>query len=703
MTQEPCFQAAGLTECSRSVASQDAAPTPVVLKPTVVTGTYLESSDAAGTLTVTTIELGEPIKRLDTGTDGSVLTQEGAMLGTPNYMSPELTLGKDVDSRSDMFSLGVVLYELAAGRNPFSGASFGETVIKILNHDPGPIRPWNPDVTPEFERIVRKCLEKDPKNRYATFGQLREELAKAHTDAGSFSLSKRTLLRVTAVGLVLCLLGAALAFLVKRTSVGEPPAVAEKPAAGPIQNSVTVLPFLALTAGETVARVAADTADALSDLLARVPGLHVPERMTTFASVGSSEGARWPEAGTKVATVLQGTISQAEETIQLTAKLCRTADNHPVWFDTFYCRREGLPAVRDEIARQVAETLKSESFLRLELRPAKHGTENAEARSLYLLGHDLWQQRSAKIKSAISNFTLATHKDPGYADPWAGLACAYGTSAAYGGLRATETFSLARNAARKALGLDPAHSDAFAAMGSIQAFFEYDWKGAEATFRKAIALNPTNTSAHLWYANVLRARGCGDQARVQILLGLEAEPLSPVLQEVLPGYFSLQEQPKGGSQELEAAIQSAHEAISRDSSIPRRRIHLASLYARQGSWDLVRAELDVARKLGATTHELLRHSAYMYAEAGLTNEVGSILDQLLKLHDEDKTTDYHMDIARVLRLLNDRDRMFQFLNDALKERSPGLPHLNWTEEWADVRADPRAQEILRKMRLLESN
>jgi serine/threonine-protein kinase len=408
-------------------------------------------------------------------TAATALTAVGAVVGTVAYMSPEQARGQSVDARSDIFSFGLVLYELLSGRQAFAGESTIETLAAIVRDEPPPLA-----APPRLAAIVSRCLRKAPGDRFQSMADVRGALTDAARDGDTGA-------RATAI---------------------------ERP-------SIAVLPFANLSADKENEYFSDGLAEEILNLLARIPGLTVIARTSSFAFRGREMDATRIGEALRVRHILEGSVRKAGSRIRVTVQLVVAADGSQAWSERYDRDMVDVFAIQDEIAQAVS------SALRLRLAPRAQ-TFNVEAYQLHLRGrfHLLRLTRESLVK-ARECFEQALAIDPQYAPAHSALAEYYHTVLLLDIEPVAAVAPLARAAATHALAIDPDHGEAHSILGSLAGSVEYDWPAAGEHHRQAVAIEPVSSIIRLRYAAwYLLPLGRVDEAREQIRVGLETDPLN---------------------------------------------------------------------------------------------------------------------------------------------------------------------------------
>ena len=488
-------------------------------------------------------------------------TSPGVIIGTANYMSPEQARGKDVSAQSDIFSFGIVLYEMVTGQRAFIGENAVDVIGAILHKEPTPLNQLAPELPHEIERIINKTLRKDPDVRYQTAGDLLTDLKDAKqelefqdklertvvpqsqrpntqtifppatdgqrpstlpTSSAEFitqEVKKHKLGVMVGSLLVVALLGVGLWFFYFRVS-----------AANKTISSIAVLPFQNKSSDADTDYLSDGLAESLIYRLSQLPNLKVSPTSAVMRYKGKELDAQLIAKELGVQAVMSGRMIQRGENLSISVELVDAANNKIIWGEQYERKMSDLLATQREIATTITEKLQLKLSGENAKGITKKYTESNEAYQLYLKGRYLWNQRTGEsLKRATEAYNKAIEKDPGFALAYAALAETYVLFANYEVASPADSMPQSKAAALRALELDDSLAEAHSALGWYLCQYEFDWIGGEKEFRRAIELNPNYATAHQWLASVFAQTKRFDDAQAEIKRAADLDPLSPII------------------------------------------------------------------------------------------------------------------------------------------------------------------------------
>src|SRR6266508_832288 len=654
-----------------------------------------------------------PMISTEAATMMKVQTTPGVVMGTLYYMSPEQARGQEVDGRTDIWSLGSVLYEMVAGRPPFKGEAPNDVIALILQKgkEPLPLARYTPEAPPELQRLITKALQKERDRRYQSIKDLRLDLenlkqeeefkAKLEQSVSPEPSSTTTGLPSTASSAEYLARGIKqhkLSIIIALASLLMTSAAIASYIYFTRSDSLAVLPF---TYVNTDPNVMADPdreylSDGITETiinhLSQLPNLRVIPSTTVFHYKGKETDPQAVGRELGVRTVLTGRITQRGDNLTVRTELVDVENNRQLWGEQYNRKISDLLALQGEIAKEISEKLRLRWLTRTDRQQiTRNYTENTEAYQLYLKGRYYWNKRSSdRLSKAAVFFEEAIEKDPNYALAYSGLADSY--SVPQNPLAPRDRMPKAKAAAMKALELDDTLAEAHSSLGNVKHLYDWDFAGAEREFKRAIELDPNYTSAHHFYALLLASLGRWQQANDQIKRALDLEPFSLIINSSAGRILYLE-------REYDQASEQLHKALELDPNFARAHFFLGQVYQEKGLNEQAVAEFQKALQLDVNQY-LLAGLGYAYATSGKRDEAMKVLDKQKDLSKQRYASFYGIAIIHLG--LGEKDAAFESLEKAYQERSEGLSSLMVEPRWDSLRADPRFADLLKRIGLVSS-
>ena len=595
-------------------------------------------------------------------------TAFGIVMGTVSYMSPEQALGHKIDTRSDIFSLGVVIYEMLTGRLPFEGASTTEIIDSIIHKEPIAIARFNYDVPPELERITRKCLEKDRERRYQTAREVSTDLRNLRRDGDSSGTG--------------------------RTSAAGKTQPARRPRSRKAIDSLAILPLVNASDDPDAEYLSDGITESIINTLSQLPKLRVMARSTVFRYKGGEVDPQVVGRELGVRAVLTGRLIGRGDLLIIKVELAHADDGSHLWGEQYSRKLSDIFTIEDEISREISEKLRLKLSGAEKKQLAKRYTENTEAYQLYLKGRFHWNKRTEEgLRKGIDYFKQAIESDPGYALAHVGLADSYNILASYSAVAPKDAFPIAKSAATRALELDGELAEAHASLAFAKFGYDWKWADSEREFKRSLKLNPGYAMAHNWYAVTVVAQGRFDEAFDQIKRALDLDPLSLPINTNAGWLLHL-------ARRYDEAIEQYLKTIELDESFGLAHRRLGQTYGQTQMYNEAVIEFQKALKLSGEDAELLSARGHFHAALGERDKASEVIELL----EERAKTAYVPAylVARVYLGSGENDRVFEWLDKACEERYGYLAYLNVDPVFDSIRSDARFAELVRRVGLRSS-
>ena len=580
------------------------------------------------------------LAKLERATD---LTRGATLMGTAAYMSPEQARGEAVDPRSDVWSLGCVIYEMLAGRRPFDADRALVVLHAVLHDDPPPIDRVRADVPAHLARLVGTCLQKDPARRYGRMDELLADLRARRPGAGA----------------------------------GTPP-------------SIAVLPFVDMSPGKDQEYFCDGIAEELINGLAHIKDLRVVARTSAFAFKGRTLDVRDIGRRLSVGTVLEGSLRKAGNRLRITVQLINVEDGYHLWSEKFDRSLDDIFQIQDEVAAAVVETLRLTLLARERAAIGKRHAADPEAYTSYLKGRYYFARPSVEnLQRAIGAYQEAIDRAPDFALAWVGMAEVYGSLAILALAPPSDTWPQVRPLLEKALAIDPELADAHGLAGLQAMYFDLDWPAAERSFKKALAFNPGHALTRTSYAWFCAFMGRFDEAVREIRSAVDLDPLLPLYRTFVAGILV-----EAGR--FDEAIEEFRHALELDPGSGLAYFHGGCAYFGAGRLDDARAAFERSLELTVYSGWAEGMLGQVLAEQGRRESAERLLQAML----EKRTRGYvsAVCVAILSWRLGRADQAFEYFDKALNERDGLLPLLNVSPLLASLRQEPRFLALLERLR-----
>lgn len=661
---------------------------------------------------------------LEGETKALVQTNPGVVMGTVSYMSPEQARGKETDARTDIWSLGVCLYEMLAGKVPFAGETINHTIVSILEKEPLLLE----NIPDELQRIIRKALTKDKEMRYQTArdllidlknlrrtldiqgelersvipnkaaaekatqiyaaGATQEEGKAVKTkDATSVSSLEYAVRQAKGHKLAALIIGVALVGIISAiVYLG----FFAKSNTTQI-DSIAVLPFQNTSGDPNVEYLSDGIAESLINSLTQLQQLRVIARSTAFRFKGKDIDPQAVGRDLNVRAVLTGRVRQIADRLNIQVDLVDVATGAQLWGEEYERKVSDIVTVKQAITREITERLRLKLSGEQQQKLAKRDTTNAEAYQFFLRGRYFWNKRTPDgIRRAIAEFQQAIDRDPNYALSYVGLADSYLLLEQYAGTPASETVPVAKAAVDRALQIDDTLAEAHTSLAFV---YQSQWRWAEAgeEFKRAVSLNPNYPTGHHWFSSYYLMKRQFDDALIEIRRARELDPLSSVIGTLTGLIYLLKNNP-------DEAIAECKRVMELDPNFPSAYLVLGWAYFKQRRYEEAIAEFQRAVELSRRTNFYLKDLGYAYAAAGRREDALRIARELEEKYARREALG--LDLADVYAGLGDKDKVFAWLErDFQRGSGSQLPTITFNFAFDDLRSEPRYADLVRRMGL----
>lgn len=625
-----------------------------------------------------------------------LLSTPGHVVGTMPYMSPEQVQGESLTPSSDIFSLGIILYEMLAGKHPFKDKSAAVTMSRILLGEPTPTEQFQTQVSPELQTVLSKMLRKDKATRYQSaqdfLADLRQLLSPGdtgniqaestpHRNVVAGILSKPMITKLALVAGTLAVILAVIAFSGWFSTEHS--------------ESLAILPFTytssdpQLMANSDREYISDGLTESIINNLSQLTNLKVIARSSVFRYKGKDLDAQSIGRELNVSSMLVGQVKQEGDELRIGVELIDVQGNRSIWGTTYQRKTGDIQTVQNEIAKNVSEKLRLKLTGADQTQLTKTYTDNGEAYQAYLKGRFYWNKRTDEgFKKAIEFFRDAIEKDPNYALAYTGLADCYTLRSDYGFLASQEGYALAKGAVTLALKYDDSLAEAHTSLASIIAVTEWNWQGAENEYRRAIELNPNYPTAHHWYGSQLILQGRMDEGLRELRLAQQLDPLSLGTNKDLAVTLIY-------ARDYDKALQQCQKTLEIEPTFLVMSTYMAQIYQLQQKYTEATAELEKAHAAAPDDAEIAYGLGQAYALTGKKDEALKISNEL----NQPGKAFLPKEAAYLYSLLGEKEQAVAILQKAAENHVMSVAELKMDPRLAELRKEARVAEVLQKIGL----
>jgi len=621
-------------------------------------------------------------------------TEPGTVLGTTRYMSPEQARALPLDNRTDIWSLGVTLYEMIAGRRPFEGQSAGDIIAAILEHDPVPLDRYVRAAPNDLQSVVMKALAKDVSERYQRAQVLMNDLQRIRRRQEiEIELAQPTLHHTGGGSAAATTSGDITGphFSTASSGFGSRSALSRRRKTRKKIDSIAILPLTNISGDPETEYLADGITETIINTLSKLPKLKVMARSTVFRYKGKDVDPQQVGFDLGIRAVLMGRVLQRADDLIVNTELIDVADGSQIWGEHYNRKRSEILAVQDEIASEISEKLKFRLTQVEKKQLTRRPTENIEAYHLYLKGRYYWNKRTGPaLVKGRDYFRQAIDIDPNYALAYAGLADSYTVLATWNIVPSNEAFPKAKAAAIKALELDRTLSEAHASLGFVNAIYDWDFVRSEKEFKSGMKANPTYATTYEWYALTLSCRGRHEEAIAMAKHAQALDPLTCIITSVVGVVLHY-------ARQFEQAIREYEKALEMDPYFIPALCFRGAAYTQLGLYEKGIADEQAVLELSGPTPLPLDLLGLALAMAGDRKGAEETLEKLRELAKDRYVSAFHL--AHTYVWLGEHDRALECLEQAVDERFHRAVTIQEDSSFEPLFSNARFHKLVKRMGL----